>query len=80
MSFRPTRPSLLKLYALPLSRPTASAPPLYYLHPARQPVPKQDDGKPVKLPILNRVTNKAADTWNGFGQKKSGWQKKTFVS
>lgn len=80
MSFQPTRPRLLKLFALPLSRPSGSSAPVFYLHPKKQPPPTTSDGKPVQLPMLDRATNKAADTWNGFGKKDKGWQKKTFVS
>ncbi|GAA5931204.1 hypothetical protein JCM1841_003487 [Sporobolomyces salmonicolor] len=82
---RPTAPSLLKLFALPLSRPRPSKPPLFLLHAHRPPPPSSSSSSSSsstdapQLPILKRVEQKAADMWAGLGKGKEGsWKKRSY--
>lgn len=82
--------SLLKLYALPLSRSSPSHPPLFYLHASKTrstlPPPNTASSPPStsneapKLPLLTKATDKAADMWSGLGKgKEGGWKKRSYV-
>ncbi|GAA5871764.1 hypothetical protein JCM1840_003994 [Sporobolomyces johnsonii] len=79
---RPSSPALLKLFALPLSRPQASKPPLFLLHAHRPPPASSSSSSPdaSQLPILKRVEHKAADMWAGLGKGKEGsWKRRSYV-
>ncbi|GAA5883479.1 hypothetical protein JCM16303_003821 [Sporobolomyces ruberrimus] len=84
---RSTPPSLLKLFALPLSRSSPSHPPLFLLHahrprstlPPSSTPPPSSDGQQPKLPLLTKATDKAADMWAGLGKGKEGsWKKRSY--
>lgn len=84
---RSTSPSLLKLFALPLSRSSPEHAPLFLLHAHRPrstlpPSPSSDSGsgEQPKLPLLTKATDKAADMWSGLGKGKPGsWKKRSYV-
>jgi len=89
-TMRATSPSLLKLFALPLSRSSPSHPPLFYLHASRTrstlPPPNTASSSSTpsneapKLPLLTKATDKAADMWSGLGKgKEGGWKKRSYV-
>ncbi|GAA5979364.1 hypothetical protein JCM5350_003881 [Sporobolomyces pararoseus] len=83
---RSTSPSLLKLFALPLSRSSPEHAPLFLLHAHRPrstlpPSPSSDSGsgEQPKLPLLTKATDKAADMWSGLGKGKPGsWKKRSY--
>ncbi|GAA5908468.1 Mrx19p [Sporobolomyces salmoneus] len=82
---RSTPPSLLKLFALPLSRSSVDHPPLFLLHAhrPRSTLPpttsNNDGGERPKLPLLTKATDKAADMWAGLGRGKEGsWKKRSY--
>ncbi|GAA5869388.1 hypothetical protein JCM8547_008661 [Rhodosporidiobolus lusitaniae] len=82
---RPSPPSLLKLLALPLSRPSpssssSSTQPLFLLHALRSSLASQDakDAQPPALKYVTKATDKAADLWSGLGKADGGWKKKAY--
>ncbi|GAA6013841.1 hypothetical protein JCM11491_000442 [Sporobolomyces phaffii] len=83
---RSTPPSLLKLFALPLSRTSKDHAPLFLLHAHRPrstlpPASASNDGggEQPKLPLLTKATDKAADMWSGLGKGKPGsWKKRSY--
>ncbi|GAA5963989.1 hypothetical protein JCM3765_007829 [Sporobolomyces pararoseus] len=83
---RSTSPSLLKLFALPLSRSSPEHAPLFLLHAhrPRSTLPPSassstENGEQPKLPLLTKATDKAADMWAGLGRGKEGsWKKRSY--
>ncbi|KAL8277591.1 hypothetical protein RQP46_010023 [Phenoliferia psychrophenolica] len=72
----PTRPAMLKLLALPLTR-SGPQPPLFYLHAVR---PPPSAVKTADLSYASRATNKAADVWSQLGQANEGsWKRKAYM-